>query len=234
MNVIQTLRTAGYDFIDSPLRSHQPLQLWLKKNDSIVEFYSNDFRNQLISSKPLTKVELPMLTIDFASSIDFKFNLGLSFLAKLLDKLGLENLGIDFVIEGGREIKISYKDPVCYGYELDELQEYLSNSDVKPNSNKLFIDNLNNNDILIIGAVLFAKNIKIEITTSTNFSLETKAKLSDKLDSSFVVEYKNEQKLTLSSKNDLLLPIAVKAYRLDFDHSVFSNMRLITDHRRFF
>ena len=234
MNVIQTLRTAGYDFIDSPLRSHQPLQLWLKKNDSIVEFYSNDFRNQLISSKPLTKVELPMLTIDFASSIDFKFNLGLSFLAKLLDKLGLENLGIDFVIEGGREIKISYKDPVCYGYELDELQEYLSNSDVKPNSNKLFIDNLNNNDILLIGAVLFAKNIKIEITTSTNFSLETKAKLSDKLDSSFVVEYKNEQKLTLSSKNDLLLPIAVKAYRLDFDHSVFSNMRLITDRRRFF
>lgn len=234
MNVIQTLRTGGYDFIDSPLRSHKPLQLWLKKNDSIVEFYSNDFRNQLISSKPLTKVELPMLTIDFASSIDFKFNLGLSFLDKLLDKLGLENLGIDFAFEGGREIKISYKDPVCYGYELEELQEYLTNSDVKPNSNKLFIDNLNNNDILLIGAVLFAKNIKIEITTSTNFSIETKAKLSDKLDSSFVVEYKNEQKLTLSSKNDLLLPIAVKAYRLDFDHSVFSNMRLITDHRRFF
>lgn len=234
MKLAEILRESGYDYIDGLFRNHKPLQLWLKKDLKDLDFYVDDVRSQLISEIELIEIDIPALHIDFSQAMEYKFSLGLSALERLLSKLGLEILDLNSSITNGKSIAISFEDSICKGYELNNLERYLDNADVKDASNKLFIKNLNKNDILLISSVLYAKELKIEIKTESEISLDQKTKIGIIVESKLNVEIDNSTNIILTSKVDVLLPIAVKAYRLDFDHLNFSKMRLVTQKRNFF
>lgn len=93
---------------------------------------------------------------------------------------------------------------------------------------------LRQNRLLWITGLLLAKNLTVEIETDFSLDAELVASLnklaSGKLDFSMA----SNSNLKMLSSSDQYFPIAVKAYRIDFDKNIFQSLTLITDNRTIF
>lgn len=233
MNLKKELRQSGYDFIDSPIRNHKPLQIWLQKPHNAVELYYEHISHALVSEVKLKITEDKALTVNYGQKQNYKFNIGITVLEELLTSLGLGNLGLTSSFKNGKSVTISYNNSKTLSVPSGEISNYLSTADFKY-PNREFMRNANRDNLLVISGVLMARDLKTTIETNTDISAEVEAQLIEAAEGKLNFKMISGKKLEMISESNTLFPIAVKANRIDFDKGEFKKMTIITDNRFFF
>lgn len=233
MKLTQFLRNQGYDLIEGPVRNHKPLQLWLKQIFNKIELYYANINQAFTSNVVLEEIENPALTVTSNHKNEYNFNIGMTVLDEILKSQGFTNFEIASKITTGKSVVISYSDSVTKEVPVGILENYLSNADfVHPNP--ALLRNANQDNIIVITGVVYAKNLIVEIETDFNVNADLMADLfkifNGKLD--FSILNQNTVKMTSNGAN--LFPIAIKANRINFDKSVFNKLILVSDNRNFF
>jgi hypothetical protein len=233
MDLTSSLKKAGYDLIDSPIRNHKLTQLWLKKDFDKIVMYHDQLAYALVSNVDLPVFTNNALKVTSSTKNEFNFNIGITILDDILKSIGLSNIDLSAEIKSGKNVTISYDNSITKEIEIGALESYLSNSDFLHQNNSL-LSNLNKNNIIVVTGVLYAKNLIVEIDTDYNVSADLKAKLTEIAEDKIDFNKSTEKKIKMIAETGDYYPIAVKASRLDFDHGKFKNQSLITDNRNFF
>ncbi|MFT5054180.1 MAG: hypothetical protein ACI9FU_002493 [Granulosicoccus sp.] len=233
MNLKTTLRQAGYDLIEAPIRNHKPLQLWLKKPSRPIELYYEHLSHALDSNLPLGIEEDAGLSVDYSKSQSYKFNIGITVLEQLLTSMGLGNLSFGLKLNGGKKVSISYNSSKTLTVPTGPLSDYMADSDFR-HANPEFLRNANHDNIHVISGVLMAKDIMAEIETTSDIDANVAVEFAEMVDGKLDFTLANEKKLVIKSEGNALFPVAVKANRLDWDKGEYDKMTLITGNRFFF
>ncbi|MRT92272.1 hypothetical protein [Ancylomarina sp. 16SWW S1-10-2] len=233
MSLTKTLRDQGYDLIEGPIRNHNLLQLWLKKPFNDVQIYYSHIDHAFTSKVDLNQVENIALNIDSTTKDEYRFNIGISLLDEILKSLGLGTFELSSEVKSGKKVTISYDNSVTREVPIGEIQNYLSNADFK-HPNKALLKNANQDNILVISGILFAKNLVVEIETDYSLDTNLVVKLNEIVDGKLDFSMLSESKLKMVSSGNSFFPVAVKADRIDFDNGHFDNTNLVTDNRKFF
>jgi hypothetical protein len=233
MDLIKHLSKSGYDFIDGPIRNHQPLQLWLKQGANRPELYYDHINQVFKNSSVLEVDEDPTLNVEATHQVEHDFTVGLAVLKELMQGIGGTPFDISTGIQTGQKISFKYKDAYTASVSIGKLATFLSQSNLEDVSEH-FMHHLNANQVLLITGVVFAKQLVMDVSTDRDIDISWVAKLQAAKDPklSFSLENKRQLKMTTSGTKEF--PIAIKASRLDFDQGDFKRMRLVTDNRNFF
>lgn len=233
MTLTKELKRQGYDLIEGPIRNHKSLQLWLKKGLDHIGLYYNNIEDAFISSIILNEIESPALAVNSTLKNEFGFNIGITVLEELLKSIGMGQFEISANIKSGKSVSISYDNAYTKEVASGEIDSYFSTSDfVHPNPSLLF--NANNENILVITGVLYAKNLLVEIETNFNLDAALVAKLNAIASGKLEFQMATNNKLKMRSDGNYIFPVAVKANRIHFQKSVFTKTNLVTDTRDFF
>lgn len=233
MKLTKFLGDQGYDLIEGPVRSHKPLQLWIKKPLDEAQLYYANISHAFKSDVVLTEIENPALNVDYTKKDDYGFNIGITLLEEILKTLGLGTFEISAKIKSGKTVTISYENSVTKEYALGNLEEYLFSADfLHPNPSLL--KNANRNNILVITGTVFAKNLVVDIETDFTLDAALIASLNAVADGKLDFTISNESKLKMTSNMGVYFPIAVQASRIDFDRSRFKKLILVTDNLNIF
>jgi hypothetical protein len=233
MKLTQFLGDQGYDLIEGPLRSHKPLQLWLKKPFDEAQLYYANIDHAFKSDVELIEIENPALSVDYTKKDDYGFNIGITLLEEILKTLGLGTFEISAKIKSGKTVTISYENSVTKEYALGNLEEYLFSADfLHPNPSLL--KNANRNYLLLITGTVFAKNLVVDIETDFTVDAGLIASLNAVAEGKLDFTISNQSKLKMTSNMGIYFPIAVQASRIDFDRSRFKKLILVTDNLNIF
>ncbi len=233
MTLKEKVRKRGFDLIDSPIRNHKPLQLWLKKPLNPVELYYEHIAHALEAESELTVIEDQALSVDYSNEQNYKFNVGITILENLLTSLGLGNLGLNVKLSGGKKVSLSYDNSKTLSVPLGNLQQYLSEADFK-HPNPVFLHNANHDRILVISGALVAKNLKATFESNVDFSADVDVELTELASGKAEFNFDSKKKLVMTSEGNSFFPVAVKANRIDWDKGEFAGTKLVTDNRFFF
>ncbi|OXA96085.1 gasdermin [Flavobacterium hercynium] len=233
MKLTKFLTGQGYDIIEGPVRSHKPLQLWLKKPFDEAQLYYENIAHAFKSDVVLTEIENPALNVNSNQKDDYGFNIGITLLEEILKTLGLGALELSAKIKSGKTVTISYDNSITKEYAIGNLENYFYAADfLHPNPSLL--KNANRNHILIITGTIFAKNLIVEI--DTDFALDTAllADLNNLAGGKVDFTQGKQNKIKMVSIAEVYFPIAVKASKIDYDRSKFKNLILATDSNNIF
>ena len=84
MQLTNYLGKAGYDLVDSPVRNHKPLQLWLKQGFNRPELYYETIHHAFTCNIELKVGEDKSLAVDNDKKDEYAFNIGITMLDELL------------------------------------------------------------------------------------------------------------------------------------------------------
>ncbi|MFY0631039.1 MAG: hypothetical protein JXR05_11705 [Flavobacteriaceae bacterium] len=233
MNLAKKLKDSGYDLIESPIRNQKLLQLWLKRTFDDIDLYYENVTHPFDSPVELSVSDDPALTVDSTYKVDYKFNIGLSVVGKLLESFGLGMLDLSSKINKGKKISISYDNSVTKEVTTGVLENYFFASDFKY-KNPRFIKYLNRDKVIIISGIMLAKNLVVEIETDSAVEAGLEAKLNEIADGKANFTKESDSVLKMKSVGNSYFPIAVKLHRIDFDRGTFDQLRLVSDTRNFF
>jgi len=233
MSLKTTLRKAGYDLIDSPVRNHKLLQIWIKNVGDPPTMYYQHIDHALESSVKLESVEDTALSVNHRHKQDYNFNIGITVLDNLLTALGLGNLGASLSIQGGKNVTISYSNSKTLVVPVGTVEQFLNTSDFT-HPNKNLLKNANRNKLLLITGILVAQDVKATIETTNTIDASLEANLNELAEGRAVFSHSNDNMLEMTSEGNTYFPIAIQAYRLDWDHGEYDRMNLVTDNRNLF
>lgn len=233
MKLTKYLSAQGFDLIEGPVRSHKPLQLWIKKPFDEAQLYYGSIEHAFKSDVVLTEIENPALSVDATQKDDYGFNIGITLLEEILKTLGLGTFEISAKIKSGKTVTISYENSITKEYAIGNLEEYLFDADfLHPNPSLL--KNANNNNILLITGTVFAKNLVVNIETDFTLDASLITSLNAVAEGKLEFTMSSASKLKMISNVGIYFPIAVKANRIDFDRSRFQQLILVTDNTNIF
>lgn len=233
MDLTGSLKKAGYDLIDSPVRNHKLTQLWLKKDFDSIQYLYDQLEYALVSDIKLNVFENNALSVTSEIKNEFKFNLGITVLDDIFKSIGLANLSLSAEIKQGKKVTISYDNSISKEIELGALNSYLSNADFL-HPNNLLLKYLNKNDVIIVTGVLYAKNLIVEVETDFSINAELQAKLESVVDGKIDFNFNSDKKIKMTAQTGDYYPIAVKANRLKYSHGKYKDQKLVTDNRDIF
>lgn len=228
MNLTKILRKAGYDLLDSPIRDKKLLQLWRKTPFNEVQLSHSKIDDAFTSNFQLNVIQSMALNIDSSMKNEYGFNIGITILEDLLKSLGLGAIELSAEVKSGKKVIIGYDNSITQEVPIGEIDNYLANADFK-HPNIPLLNHLNRNNIIVISGVLFAKNLMVEIETDFLLDGDLIIKLNEIADGKANFEMNTEKKLKMVSNDNNLIPIAVKANRIDFDKGSFIKTTLVTD-----
>lgn len=233
MNLTKSLRKQGYDLIGGPVRNHNVLQLWLKEPSEEAQYQYANISYALSSSIALVEIENPALAVNETTKDDYGFNIGITVLDELLKSMGLGTLALSSKLASGKTVSLSYDEAITKECTRGNLEDFLATADfIHPNP--ILLKHANRNHMLVVAGVILAKNLIVDIETDFALGADLIASLnkiaSGKLDFSIA----SSTKLKMRSTTDQYFPIAVKAYRMDFDGNRFQQLTLLTDNRNIF
>lgn len=233
MALSKFLKNQGYDLINGPVRSHQPLQLWLKRIFNEAELYYADVHHAFASEVVLQELENPALKVDSSQKDTYAFNIGITVLEQVLESIGLGRLELTANIKSGKEVRIGYDHSFTKEYPTGNLESFFHKGDfLHPNPSLL--KNANRNDLLILSGTLFAKHLVAEIETNFDLKADLIVELNELANGNLKFSKKGNQTIQLVSENGNFFPIAVKANKIDFDRGQFDKLKLVSDNRNFF
>lgn len=231
--LIKLLRNQGYDYIDGIVRDHKVLQVWNKKDSDKNTSLGMKIHELFKSRFPIGEPERDnALQVDFSQKEEYSFNIGVSVLEGLLKDTGFGNIKLDTKINGGKNLNISFNNAYTLGYGYGKISNFLSDPEtdfITPNYELL--QQANRNNLLLISGILFAKNLKVDVITTSNVDANLALELSEIAGGDFSFKRENNNQLTIEAQLGEEFPIAVKAFRLKFDKGKYSGMLLVTDNR---
>jgi hypothetical protein len=225
------LRQQDYDFIEGALRNHKELQLWLKKPMNRVEIQAEHIGDQIAFKKEFNAAPMvnPALKVSSKDTETYGFDEGLKALDGIMEKMGLGKLSQTFNGKKGVEVELSYDSSECREYPRGQIEAYLDSINTS-DLDGTFKDHLNDNDVLVITGVLYAKNFTAKIHTNFSIDAALDADIKNVVEGKVGVKIEGDKTIVLSAEGINEIPIAVKAHRLRFRRGKFKGMNLITDH----
>lgn len=228
MNLTQSLRNEGYDYIDSLVRNHKLGQLWLRKNFNEPELYFERVTDAFSSDVALEEILNPALNVDFSQQNTFKFNIGMTVLEETLTSIGMSQLGLSTKLSTGKSVSIKFDHTLSKEYALGNMEHFFQEADfVRPSPSLL--RNANKNFILFVSGLIEAENLIAEINTDKEISAEVVAELTEAAKGTASFDLTKKTILKMTSDPGQRFPVAVKAHRLFYDKGVFGQMKLISN-----
>lgn len=227
MTLTRLLRAAGYDLIDSPIRNHRVLQIWLQRGLDPIQHYSHVI-HAFKGSNELRVERSTALNINHSNRNEFKFNIGITVLEGLLESVKLGNFGLSTILNAGRSLTISFEDTFADIVTIESLESYIREADFDHKNERLLKD-ANRNNLIVITGVLYAHNIRSILETDYEITAEIEANIQRILDGRVEARITGSNRLELNCNLDQPFPVAIKANKLIFDRSVFETSRVITD-----
>lgn len=230
MNLTKLLRAQGFDLIDGVDRSQKLLQLWrIRGNDSLQPFsnHINDIfeSDYSLNSNPDSS---PALQINSTKYDSFAFNIGISVLDDVLKSLTLGQINFNSSNIKGKRVNISYDQAATTRVPISDIEKYLNMADLR-NPYSSILKDMNRNNLIVITGLISAKKIIAEIETLTNVTDELNMGINNAVDGNLKFEKISENKIRMESMSDQPFPVAVEAYRIDFDKGEFSKTTRVTD-----
>lgn len=233
-NLIKLLRNQGYDYIDGPIRDHILLSVWNKKDLNKVYFFQM-LEELYTSPYNLIKYEAPALFVDFSSSTDYNIDAGISALERLLKLADMGDLGLGAKIKGGKSVTIAYDNAKSEQYVSADLSNYFYHKDAEfKYSNPEIIYQANLNNLILITGLLYAQNLDVHIKTNTDVDSNLGAEITQLANGKIDFSLANSKEIVMKSDLGTAVPIAVKAFRLNFVKGEYKSMKPVTDHRDWF
>lgn len=233
MSLSTELKREGYDLIDGPIRTHRPLQLWLKRNLSRVELYYDHLDHAFQGNITLNESVNPALDIAASQQNEYNFNIGITVLENVLKALGIGAFDISAKVQSGKKVTIKYSDSHTTECPIGNLQDFFAGADFK-HPNPILLKQANLNNILVISGIVFAKRLITEIETSVTVDTNVVTSLNNIGEGKLTFATKGQNSITMTAGVDAYFPIAVKANRLVFNRGVFKSIPLLTDARNIF
>jgi len=233
-NLIKLLRGQGFDYIDGPIRDHKVLQVWIKKDfdkTAIFDMLDDLFKSPIV----LIPYETPALFVNYSSTAEYNINVGITALEQLLKAANLGEFGLSTKIKSGISVSIAYDNAKAIDYAYGNLSNYFydKDSDFKYINPELFTQ-ANRNNLVIITGILFAQNLEVHIKTSNDLDTKLGSELTNLANGKIDFSLANSKEIVMKSDLGVMFPIAVKAFRLNFDKGKYISMKLVTDSRDFF
>lgn len=232
MNLVKELRSAGYDQIESPIRNHKPLQLWLKRPKNKIQLYAEHISDALNADVELRIIEDDALSVSYSDKQDYDFNMGINILEGVLSSLNLGKLGLAAKLGHGKKVTMSYNNTKTLIVPLTDLSKYLSQAEF-PQAND-FIKDANRDNFIVITGILTAKDFISTIETDTDISAGLAAELTEIGSGEVDFSKVGNKKLEMKAEGNIEFPIAVNAHKIDWDRGKYTQMTLVTDNRCFF
>jgi len=233
MSLIQRLRGANYDFIDSPIRNHKVQQIWLKRSFENVQFYMEHVSHAFTSGVQLEPVQDPALSVNATETIDYKLNIGLSVLDELLSAIGLSELELSGKVGGSGTIKVSYNNAYTLSVPSGNVDQYFGSADFS-HPNRRLLKDANRKNLIFINGILMAKGLKVEVESNKAFEVGLEVGATPVANGSLDFSRDSESTLVMTSNRDLTFPVAVQALRLDWDRGAYDKSNVVTDGRNWF
>jgi len=233
MNLTKKLKKAGYDLIDSPVRNHKNLQLWLKKPTDSIELLCDNVSQVFNSNVKLIEHKDAALSVSSADKDDYGFYVGVSVLEDILQSLGLGNFDISANIQKGKNITIAYDNSTTSTCDMNEVRNYLYSAKLV-GTNPALLNNLFRDQVIIITGIIYAKKLAVEIQTKFELDVDFLAKINELANGKLNFSIDNTHVLKMESPGNTTFPVAVKASRLLFSDGKFKDLNLISDNRNFF
>lgn len=230
-NLIKILRGQGFDYIDGSIRNHKLLQVWNKKDNDKNTFF--DMLEELfISPVKLISYEAPALYVNYSSNVNYNFNIGITALEQLLKSANIGELGLGVKIKSGKSVSISYDNAKTIEYASGNISQffYHKDADFKYVNPELLMQ-ANRDNLLLITGILYAQNLDVKITTDFDIDVNLGVELTKLAEGKIGFDLTNSKELTMKSDLGTSFPIAIKAFRLDFDKGRYVSMKLVTDNR---
>lgn len=248
MNLEKELKKQGYDLIKGSVRNQKLLQIWNKNGNDPITYYGC-FRtegkdsimkslypsfNDLNISSTINDNTLDSNVLQMLCAERTKMNgaFGATFLSKILGK-DYSNT-VDGLFSKQNDLTMSYKQVFSQVVPKGKIDVFFSqaNLDHLP---KVLTKDWNRKNMYIISSLILAKEIMIE--NNGSFDLDIEAHLSNASELSngqFSIETNSNSSFSMSFQDDFALPVAVKAYRLDFNNNNYKKARMVTDNKNFF
>jgi hypothetical protein len=231
-DLVKTLRNSGLDLIDGVVREHKPLSIWIKRNTERVS-YRGQLDEIFSSPVPIRMDEFKLPDIDFDSKACYNMNIGASAFSGFLATLGISDLST--VVKGGKKMEVSFSETVLIKANQNDVQVFFESPqlDFHCKSNEIY-EQANLDNLILVTGVAFAK--KVDVSVSSDFSIDTNVKSDVKNLATVDVDakFENEKTLKMIFSPDELIPVAVLAYRLRFNRGFFEKMNQVSDNRDFF
>ena len=233
MNLSKILKNQGFDLIGGPTRNHQLAQIWLKQPAEEAHLLYAHVEEAFSSPIKLEPLNGALLGMQTAAKDYYTFNLGLSFLNNLFQAIKIPSLAFHSQLKIGKTVSISYEDAICSELPLGQVVNYFEESDfARPNPSLLQF--ANRNQLLFISGILIAKKLNIELESDQKLATSWLHNFSDIAASNVQAERLSDRKVLLKTDSEQFFPVAVKAFRLDYDQNIFKRLTLVTDNRSFF
>jgi hypothetical protein len=232
-DLASALKSNGYDYIDGPTRNHKILQLWRRRAFNAVDFAYDDVKHALNSPISLDIISDPALAVVSSSSQDFKFNIGLTFLKNVLEKIGAGKANLEVKITSGTKINISYEDSFSETVAVGQLNAFFKQADFTHLNENLHRD-LNRDNFIIISGVIYAQNLKAKIESDLELTADLQAELLNVTDGKVSLQKVKESTLQLTADLGKNFPIALKYNRIKYGHGNFKDLPLLSDSKQWF
>jgi len=233
-NLNKILKDQGLDDIDGPVRNQLLLSVWNKKDNNRITFFQM-LPDLYASPYVLKKYVAPALFVDYSAKRDYDIGIGITALEELLSKLNLGNLGLNVKIKGGKNVSIAFNDAQLTEYPHADFSNYFYQKDGGfVSSNPEIIDQANQNNLILISGILYAKNFEAHIKTDTDVDVNLGLELTELAKGKIDFSLKNSKDLVMKSNKGEEIPIAVKAFRLNFFKGKYKSAKLVTDHRNWY
>jgi hypothetical protein len=229
------LRKQGFDYIDGPIRNQLLLSIWEKRDTTKVYWFQmldKFFVSSIILEKP---DPITALYVNYSKTVNYGFEAGFNALEDILKKANMGNLGLGMKIKGGKDVSISYNNAKTIDYLPGDLDIFFGNADANfKNPSSEVLKQANQDHFIIIAGVLLAQNLEVRVKTTSDIDINLAAELTKIVNGK--IEFTREGSKELIMKSDIGsdVPIAVKAYRLEFKGGKYKRMSPITDHREWF
>ncbi len=230
--LVKHLKDAGYDLIDGPVRNQDLLQLYLKRPAKKIELLFDEMLQAFDGDTKISVKEDNALSINSSMSVSYDFKAGMSAINDSLQAFKIGNVSLDAEIKKGKEVNISYDSSITRVVPTGEIMQFLSDARLKA-SNDRFLKDMNQNNLIVVTGVVFAKNFVAEIKTESDVNIDALvASANGNGKVSFQRQSNNSIKMV--SEGDSLIPIAIKANRIKFNKDKFSDLHLVSDSRDLF
>jgi hypothetical protein len=227
------LKANGYDFVDGPTRNQKILQIWRKRSFNSVELTYDTISHAISSPVDLTIVSDPAMSVVSTSSQNFKFNIGLTFLKNVLEKIGAGKAGLDAKITTGEKISISYDESFSETVAIGQLIEYFKKGDFNHLNENLYKD-LKRDNLLVISGAIYAKNLKAKIESNVEITTAIQAEILEVTDGKVSLDRVQEGTIQLTADLGKNFPVAVKYNRIKYGHGSFKDLPLLSDNKEWF
>jgi hypothetical protein len=228
---IRYLKNLGYNVVRLPKADILPLQVFVRKGDTLQPLGSIESVVVTGENIPVPKIKrnVKMPDISGGRTSDIGIKAGLDILGNIIDAMGGRKTGLDFQYRNARTIAFQFQDVLGDSIEIAELDKYLNDASINPFSKQLKAY-LDQGKIYVITSTIKSRQLSVEAKAKNKAAMEIDAAaISEVLGGQLAVKTGQSKATTIDFNGDTRLVFGFKAIRLSYKNGKYLEFEMVED-----